>query len=207
MKNRSFYVPRLMRQLTTIMTTAEPASKDESEELLKRINKNKIAPEELLALLILKYAGYKSYSHIVDVIKIKADFQDSADVGHVLLSLYDEDAETYEREIVIDNMLSIVVIEKEYAPEQQSINSAIVDHERLSQISHDLAKVGYKEKIVSATVALESARMAPARNKGEIIRSYCAGNSRVDVVYLRYDLALGSSVIVYANRGKSPECE
>ena len=54
------YTPRLMRQLTTVMTTAKPASKDESWEMAERIRKNKLSSEKLLALLILKYAGYKN---------------------------------------------------------------------------------------------------------------------------------------------------
>ena len=86
-------------------------------------------------------------------------------------------------------------------------NSAIVDPTRLSQISHELSEVGYKKKLVSAIISLEPSHENEPICKGAILRSYCVGANRVDVVYLRYDLALGSKVIVLANTGPSDECK
>lgn len=204
------YTPRLMRQLTTVMTTAKPASKDESWEMAERIRKNKLSSEKLLALLILKYVGYKNYCRIVDVVMLRNDLKENSDnsknVGTIVYSEYDEDAERYSREIVIDGRLTVVV-EKIFGTDAQVKNSAIVDHERLSQISHELSEVGYKKKIVSAVISLEPSYENQPICKGSILRSYCVGESRVDAVYLRYDLTLGSKVIVYANTGASDECK
>lgn len=211
MKNKQLYVKRLMRQLTTVMTTADPKSKDESWEMAERIRKNKISSEKLLALLILKYVGYKNYCRIVDVVMLRNDLKENADnsknVGTIVYSEYDEDAERYSREIVIDGRLTVVVVEKMFGTDAQVKNSAIVDPARLSQISHELSEVGYKKKIVSAVISLEPSHENEPICKGAILRSYCVGESRVDAVYLRYDLALGSKVIVYANTGASDECK
>lgn len=205
------YTPRLLRQLTTVMTTAKPASKDESWEIAERIRKNKLSSEKLLALLILKYAGYKNYCRIIDVVMLRNDLKENADnsknVGTIVYSEYDEDAERYSREIVIDGTLTLVVVEKMFGTDAQVKNSAIVDPARLSQISHELSEVGYKKKIVSAVISLEPSHQNEPICKGAILRSYCVGESRVDAVYLRYDLALGCKVIVYANTGVSDECK
>lgn len=205
------YTQRLMRQLTTVMTTAKPASKDESWEMALRIRKNKLSSEKLLALLILKYVGYKNYCRIVDVVMLRDDLKENADnsknVGTVVYREYDEDTETYTSEIVIDGILTLVVVEKMFGTDAQVKNSAIVDPERLSQISHELSEVGYKKKLVSAIVSLEPSRENEPICKGTIFRRYRVGDNCVDVVYLRYDLALGCKVIVHANTGVPDESE
>lgn len=205
------YTPRLMRQLTTVMTAANPEAKEESWEMTDRIRKNKLSSEKLLALLILKYVGYKNYCKIVDAVMLRNDLKENADkaknVGTVVYSEYDEDAELYSKEIVIDGSLILVVVEKMFGTDARVKNSAIVDPARLSQISHELSEVGYKKKLVSAIISLEPSHENEPICKGAILRSYCVGTSRIDVVYLRYDLALGSKVIVLANTGPSDECK
>lgn len=211
MSKTTNYTSRLMRQLTTVMTTADPASKDEGQELLKRISKNKYTSEELLALLILKYAGYKSYCRIIDVVKLKNKLKENSDnsknVGAIVYNDYNEDTDLYTKEIVIDGTLTLVVIEQMFGVDSQSVNRAIVDPDRLSQISRALSEVAYKKSLVSATVIVEASKEAAAICRGQVIRSYCAGNSRVDVVYLKYDSALGVNVYVHANIGSVDDCK